>query len=246
LKKWLPPIVLGVASVVLGLLAYLLLPSERAIAPPPYVSFSIEANQEVGLITFAAHQSSPTAFQITISADIFPSAAGYPGTNEPASLLVFLPAGVTPETCPPSVCINLLSKYSWHALMAFDKNGTATVTIPVHADVFGYAANGLTASAAIPEARYQGRGHPQLQVHYEISSAASYDWSSFPTAFADDRQATWTEEMLDRVVPTRTAVGINHSEERRDSLATFVAGALVGLAGGALLSAIQEWLHASD
>ena len=47
-------------------------------------------------------------------------------------------------------------------------------------------------------------------------------------------------------IPGRAAVGINHAEQTTDDNKTFVAGALIGLAGGALLSAVQEALHAND
>ena len=46
-------------------------------------------------------------------------------------------------------------------------------------------------------------------------------------------------------IPDVVATGINHASEARDNDLTFLAGALVGVAGGALLSAIQEALHAN-
>jgi hypothetical protein len=44
----------------------------------------------------------------------------------------------------------------------------------------------------------------------------------------------------------RIATGVNHLAQAADDHRTFFAGALLGLAGGALLSAVQEALHARD
>ena len=82
----------------------------------------------------------------------------------------------------------------------------------------------------------------------------SYDWSSFPTSAINNSDAAWTIATTSSVsgrqavasTPGRVAVGINHARQASDNDKTFVAGALLGLAGGAILSAVQEALHARD
>lgn len=123
---------------------------------------------------------------------------------------------------------------------------TATADFFVKAHSFGVTSNGVTASAAIPEVLYQGPGKLTLLASYNIPSAASYDWSSFPIAAAKDFTALWQQNLVGGDTPGRVAVGINHAGQARDDDKTFLAGALVGLAGGALIAAAQEVLNARD
>jgi hypothetical protein len=80
----------------------------------------------------------------------------------------------------------------------------------------------------------------------------SYDWSSDPPATLSNSGAAWTEAALPGRIydcgerAGRVASGINHTAQANDDTKTFIAGALLGLAGGALLSAVQDALHASD
>ena len=85
-----------------------------------------------------------------------------------------------------------------------------------------------------------------LLVAYGVPSAANYDWSSFPTTVADNFVAVWQEDLINGDIPARSAVGVNHAQQKSDENRTFLAGALLGLAGGAIVAATQEALHAND
>ena len=119
---------------------------------------------------------------------------------------------------------------------------------------FGMSFNGTTASAAIPKISFLGPGTPQVGVKYPIPSASSYDWSSFPTTTVTSSYAVWTTATVPSAIgeqkaastPGQVVVGINHARQATESDKTFAAGALLGLAGGAILSAVQEALHARD
>jgi hypothetical protein len=129
---------------------------------------------------------------------------------------------------------------------------TATVVFPLTAHSFGSDTNGVTAYAALPHVSYQlttssrGPEPPILYSEYQITSPNSYDWSTFPPESRGSSSATWEEfltsttngEVAGRVVP-----GIDHGRQSSDANWTFIAGALLGLAGGAILSAVQELLH---
>jgi hypothetical protein len=41
-------------------------------------------------------------------------------------------------------------------------------------------------------------------------------------------------------------VGLNHSAQTRDDIKIFIAGALLGIAGGAIIAAVQEAMHLGD
>jgi hypothetical protein len=123
---------------------------------------------------------------------------------------------------------------------------TSFASVLVRASNFGETFNGVTASVAIPAILYKGPGTPTAYVEYRIPSASSYDWSAFPTQFANAAFASWAEVVTSGNVTGRAAVGINHANQSKDDNKTFLAGALLGLAGGALLSAVQEALRAID
>jgi hypothetical protein len=76
--------------------------------------------------------------------------------------------------------------------------------------------------------------------------ALTYDWSSFPTSELEGSVVRWQEQLAPDDTPERTTVGINYTRQTRDANLNFLAGALVGVAGAAILSAIQETLHISD
>jgi len=44
----------------------------------------------------------------------------------------------------------------------------------------------------------------------------------------------------------RDAIGVNYANQSRDGYYTFLAGVILSLAGGAVISALQEALHAND
>ena len=85
-----------------------------------------------------------------------------------------------------------------------------------------------------------------MLTYYEIPAAASYDWPSFqPEGFQDGR-VIWAEDLSSNDTQSRVAVGINYSAQTRDDFMIFLAGALVGLMGGALIGAVQEFWNARD
>jgi hypothetical protein len=140
------------------------------------------------------------------------------------------------------------------ATFGHSRSAVATVHFTVHVADFGMRFNGITASVAIPSIYYTGPGTPVMEVHYPIPSASSYDWSAFPTTAVSNSLALWTivttksgsGGQARASTPGQVAIGINHARQATDSNKTFAAGALLGLAGGAILSAVQEALHARD
>jgi hypothetical protein len=107
-------------------------------------------------------------------------------------------------------------------------------------------ANGVNASAAIPEVLYGGLGQPILVVSYQLRSASSYDWSASPTGAVSSTTAGWQQDLASGDTPGRTAVGVNHSARTDHDIKIFIAGALLGVAGGAVIGAVQETMHLRD
>jgi hypothetical protein len=88
-----------------------------------------------------------------------------------------------------------------------------------------------------------------VSLQYNISSANTYDWSSTPPVELTNSRAVWAEQvspgtaLAPGFAQPRVASGINHAAETHDSNLILAAGVLFGLAGGALVAAVQEALH---
>jgi hypothetical protein len=130
--------------------------------------------------------------------------------------------------------------------------GSAQVAFDVGDRAFGYESHGEQAVVGVPGVEYGdernvGSG-PVLNASYFIPSASRYDWSAFPptqesTGAPGVTYLTWAERPVNRSIPGRIAFGIDHNQQRVDDRNTFIAGALIGLAGAGLIAALQELLH---
>jgi len=251
-KKVLAPIVLAVIGGLLFLAALALYPSEGELATPSFATLELRSSFSIENIDYVVSQTSSSMAAITVIVDL-PGGAPHPPASAPAlELYLYPPSGVSFRTCPIGSCYWNGEQYYWVDTLNFDSEGIddtwfATAIFSVRAHSLGYAFNDINASAAIPQIIYAGPGSLTLQTQYDnATSASSYDWSALPTEFVNNTTADWDEPVTSGVGPGRVAVGINHSNEEKDSNKTFFAGALIGLAGGALLSAVQEALHAND
>jgi hypothetical protein len=168
-----------------------------------------------------------------------------PPTNaQAASLGVLLPPGITFHDCPTN-CYNGPPQAFSPRILAF-RAGQASADFFVNAPNFGTAFNGTDAAAAMPEVDYHGPGAPKMNVFYNIPSAGSYDWSSFPAVSASNGTAFWKVDLSNGDTAARVAFGINAGAQANHGTKVFIAGAIFGLAGAGILSAIQELLHIRD
>ena len=82
----------------------------------------------------------------------------------------------------------------------------------------------------------------QLAFRYTGGSAvATADF--FVKAAVNNTTATWQEDLASTDTTGRSAVGINPAGQANHDIQALVAGTLIGLAGGAIISAVQEFLH---
>lgn len=257
-KKVVRPVILAAIAVVSGLIAWWLYPSRPEVSAPGYTTLQLDSPFSIDAVNYAVYQRPSTA-EIVIS--VLLSASTPPVGRQQAELLVFPPLGVAFGSCPPRLCTSLQgNSYAWDQPLTFRKavgpsilpevsapGVYAFVDLYVNARVFGVTADGVNASAAIPKLIYNGPGTPNLLTRYNIQAASLYDWSTFPPASATNSHAEWLQQTGGNgVLPDVVAAGINHANQSRDNDLTFLAGALVGVAGGALRSAVQEALHARD
>lgn len=257
-KRILAPLVLGVLGLVVLLWAVLLLPSIPPEYPvPPYTQLQVYSTFPISVIEYTVSQVSPAVAEMTIMVGLYPGQAHPPADTKPAQLDVNPPNGIPFRNCPASVCQAGPPDgfATWTEPLAFtsyyNSIKTATAHLFVKASNFGVTSNGLVASAAIPDVTYGGPAGPsgseipQFLAWYHLPSATSYDWSSYPTVKTGTSYAAWQEQLINGDTAGRAAVGINHVGQANDDTKTLIAGILFGLAGGAILSAVQELLHAT-
>ena len=132
--------------------------------------------------------------------------------------------------------------------LSFDAKGTASVV--VGGREVGYDSNGTTAYAQLPLVEVPlgsepAAETPSVSVTYYIPNAKSYDWNTGPQPeTAGTGTITWSLLLTATSGAFQSdpvAVGgVDDAAQQRQTLMTFVAGALLGIAGGALIGALQE------
>jgi hypothetical protein len=240
---------LGVVFIVISYLAY---PRPADVGIPGYSTIDVVSQAPIGIIDFSAHLLSTDSVEVTVQLKL--SGLTVAPTGPTSATVYFAPPNAIAFTqCPHQVCSQEVREQpgGQGQLVTFPSRSgaTATATFRTKANGIVPAANGLTASAALPEAFYNCPASdlrcptPTLETRYDIASAASYDWSSVPYQHVTASTITWSEQVQSGAAPGRVAVGIDSASQSRDDAWTFVAGALIGLAGGALLAGAQELLH---
>jgi hypothetical protein len=240
------PVVLALLGLALLPVSLLLYPSSGQTSAPAFARLSVLTNERMTFITYAAVQVSPALARIEVEVVRGVSAAPITGTPF-ASLALSPPIGTTFPSCPElqgcKEIPGLVPAYLWTVPLVFNAVGAAYESFYVKASSLGVSDNGINALAAIPEVIYSGTGAPEFLAGYHIPLAASYDWSALPPAAFKGSIVAWTEQLEFNDTPAKVAVGINQSRQSNDNHLAFIAGALIGVAGGAVLSAIQKVLE---
>lgn len=105
--------------------------------------------------------------------------------------------------------------------------------------------NGESAIVELPDVTGFGTNTspPQLIVTYYVDNADTYDWSTPPLV-----STRYYVRFLEQLSTTFSAqaseiIGIDHQAQAQDERNTFIAGILLGVAGGAAIAVVQEGLH---
>jgi hypothetical protein len=251
--KYRTAIVLAVISLVLFLVTAGLYPSTTQLPVPLSSMLALEATQPVASVTYEVDQISSSVAEMKITI-LLPVDAPIPPANTPVvGLVVSPPIGTSFTTCPAPACKSEPQGISsWKVLLSFSPstspNGTSGIAFSdffVRADDFGGTYNDVNASVVAPAVIYHGSGTPTLLTQYNIPDAAKYDWSVFPLEFASPTFATWSEPVTNGQITARVADGTDFDNQNKDNYHTFLAGVILGLAGGAFLAALQETLDAN-
>jgi hypothetical protein len=246
------PLVLAVVGLAILLAGWLLYPSGAGNPTPGYSELILQSAVPVNYIQYGVNRVSAGRASMSVSVVLLPKTAT---PARAASLKVYLPIGDTFAHCHSGGCHVLAAGYQetsyWIQTLTFRPSSggpAATVDFTVKAADFGATFDGVDASAAIPEVRYccADKVLPVLQAGYPIRSASQYDWTSYEPEDTTSHSAVWQEQLAIGDTPSRVAVGIDHAGQAHNQLVSLLAGTLLGLGGAALLSAVQEALHARD
>lgn len=254
-------IVLGGVGVVLLISAVLVIPREPPIYLPSGFTMQVIAEQPVTvtwvfLDNYAAHRY---RLRVVVNTKTPKS------DHESATVLLLLPsasrvlpcdkvitctglADVTaPDSCLPAVgCLRLA--------MGPSQSGSdwqGQVSIDIDAQRLGWDANGVAAEAQLPEVTvFDGNnsapGNGSVFVQYGVPMAQGYDWNGgLRPDGATGTDVSWTELATEAVHPA-PVTATNPDTVQRDSFLVFLSGALLGIAGGALIGGLQEALNASS
>jgi hypothetical protein len=247
-KPVLRPVVLGAIGLALLLVSFLLYPRTTELPSPAFPRLELSTNLRVAFVDYSVVQVSPAVAEMKISVVLPTGTPAPPAGAAPTFLSVAPPLGTGFRDCHPPACAvrgtGVTSASLWTDRLTFRPvNSTATADFFVNARSFGVTSNGVDASAAIPEVIYLGQGNPILLTAYRLQSASSYDWSSLPAAAVTGTVVAWQQDLASGDTAGRTAVGVDHAGQTSDDIKIFVAGALLGIAGGAIVAAVQEAMH---
>lgn len=247
-----PALFLGLC-VAFGVISYFAYPKPADEPVPGYSTIDVVSTFPVGIIDFSARPMSGDTVEVKVA--LAQSELLKAPTSTTSATVYFAPSNGIPFTqCPHlTPCAQEVRQepgaQARQVTFAPGPGATATATFLTKASGVLPAANGLTASAALPQAFYNCPETdpqcpaPTLETHYDVPSAASYDWSSVPYQHVTATSITWAEQLAGGSASGRVAVGINAGNQSWNDTRTFLAGALIGLAGGALIAAVQERLH---
>jgi hypothetical protein len=252
-KKYRTSIILAVISLVLFLVTAGLYPSTTQLPVPLSSTLALQATQQVASITYEVDQVSSSVAEMKITILLPVGAPIPPATTPVVGLVVSPPIGTSFTTCPAPACESESDGISsWKVLLGFrpftSPNGTSGIAFAdfsVRAARFGGTYNDVNASVVAPSVIYHGSGTPTLLTQFDMPDAAQYDWSVFPLEFASPTFATWSEPVTSGQISARVADGTDLANQGKDNYHTFLAGVILGLAGGALLSALQLTLDAN-
>lgn len=257
-RKLFIPFAFFAMSAGLGILTFTVVypPAETGIPEPYYSTMQIYTSAPINSVGVTVEQDNPkTTAVVAVSIGLVQNASTRPQNG---TILLTLPVGITFRCDPTAYCRNRTSVAPSAEIERFRfKSGSASCFFLISAHNFSVNFDDINAYAAIPEIilhlKGPGSENPIMIIGFHVPAPASYDWSSFPSSFPSSFSPSrggptiaWAEPLVGGETPGRVINGTNHARQRTDANMTFLAGALIGVAGAALLISVQEAMHSSD
>ena len=253
LRRFRTAIVLSVVFVLLVIVAYQLYPRRPPVSRPPL--YSLVVRQYVPLTALQVEVTEKPAghyqlmFTVVVGKDTGSAKRSVSITFQPSEKVQHL-------SCVPSVACSATMRKGQQSIAVrprgFNKApGAYYYTLPEISFVsthFAWDANGLQLEATVPTVSVLGcpkgclGASLQVQTTYGILDGSSYTFSGGPPpSSVQPSSVAWTIPVAQLATPN-TVSATNLSAADRDTLKTFAAGAILGIAGGALVGAVQEFM----
>jgi hypothetical protein len=256
-NRYRPTSILLVLFITVVALAFFVYPRRPVVSQQPPISVHIQTDELVQSISIGVRQLQLGRFSLEIEMG---SVTGFQG--KPWFLLVInLPVPVTRQSCERGNCSVLPESYTPGIYgVAVDptiEGSGASTILAVDAPVFAWDANSLDIEAELPQVQVVSRNPRQSQINPNVTIAYTlprgYDWTGAPTPFylpdpywGEPTRPTgaliWQEKASDLANPVPVS-GTDNSTASWDSYRIFISGALLGIAGGALVGAVTEVIH---
>lgn len=234
------------AGLFLAALTIPLYPYRHPLQRVPFPEIIVQSPGKATVSSFSYNSIAQPSGVLDIRIDF--NVANY-AKGKTIGLYVYFPSGSEILRCPKSCNAEQNSAGSWSGNLVVQPgghpapDGFAGSEFIVRGTNLGYTANGLNALAVSPDVFFSKppRNTPRFSVEYVFPAADNYDWSNSP--YVQAGAVSWEEVVANGYAPQVSEDGVNQTTQNFDSLRTFLAGALVALAGSALLAAFQEHMR---
>jgi hypothetical protein len=240
----------AIATFILAIAFYPHRPS--LINPTPYIIF-IQNNIPLSSIGVTISPKLQSVNEMTISVTLEESS----DQTKFEGKLTLQFVGLFPYSCPPvEVCWQQPDQGSGPPATVMSgrinaNEPTEQFHIRISISRLGLATNGESAIVELPEVFEDGQEEhgSYLSVSYNAPGATTYDWS-IPTGYPSTASVGWQEPLTPSsgpgfqpiFLPTEIT-GTNLQVQGRDERNILIAGILFGVAGSAVVAAIQEGLN---
>lgn len=263
-KRYRKTIVLLIIFVATVAIAFFVYPRHATVYRPQPFKVTFYIDEKVASLNISVLKQ-PSG-EYTLGIDIATDAQKSADNARFAVVSLELPTPVTSDSCKKYSCSSTLDNSSLFPgreyvtyTADFSKQAPgkqfwiAHKLFTINAPVFAWNENGLDVEGQLPSVQLlnshggKSSNNPSVQILYTLSDA-SYDWTGGPSpeythVFSTDSphgvEASWNLPVTELNNPTPVS-GQDNSAIAWDNLRIFVAGALVGIAGGAFVGAIQE------
>jgi hypothetical protein len=261
LARQVPTAVLLLVAVGLSVIAYRVLPSgTSASAPGEFALVDTSPMPVTSLnVTESRDSAGESVFNIVAvvpsSEGLLPDVwvdLGYPSGR----------SGDRPTCDPPSPCYDNNGYLPFTVGLVNDNKGTSTevdyaARVRFRGPALGFSSDETDATSQLPSVQVPLTVAAQqfligaVEVHATLTNASTYDWTTGQSPItAKGNVLTWylnlqpqgsaTGSMFDAV--SSSAGAVNQAAQQHALHLTFLSGALIGVAGGALVGAIQLML----
>lgn len=261
-KRHRAAVLLFIVFVIMLASAFLIYPNRGPVYRPQPFNVEIDATGVASIniiVSGAAHK-----YSLVIAPYYLPA------SSPSITFYVDLPYGVTPTDCgKPNCSVETFDDVPGMGASNVVEANQASLSLSLNVEnpAFAWKSNGLDLEGQLPQVQVDPAPHskgqpvnPNVTIYYVIPNGNSYDWTGGPEPAYEplgwehiygppgasfEPSEVWYQS-VDSLASPIPISGNDNSAANSDNLRIFVAGALLGIAGGALVGAIQEFTHKEE